>query len=193
MKDYLLILIGTMLVNNLVLVKFLGLCPLMGISRKQETALGMGLATTFVLTLSSVLSYLVNTYILVPLSLGYLKTIVFIVVIAVVVQFTEQVARKTSPLLYQVLGIFLPLITTNCAVLGVALLNVQYQHSFIESFLYGLGAALGFTLVIVLFAGVRERIDASDVPQPFNGNAISLITAGILSLAFMGFQGLVRA
>jgi electron transport complex protein RnfA len=193
MKDYLLILIGTMLVNNLVLVKFLGLCPLMGISRKQETALGMGLATTFVLTLSSVLSYLVNTYILVPLSLGYLKTIVFIVVIAVVVQFTEQVARKTSPLLYQVLGIFLPLITTNCAVLGVALLNVQYQHSFIESFLYGLGAALGFTLVIVLFAGVRERIDASDVPQPFKGNAISLITAGILSLAFMGFQGLVRA
>ena len=193
MKDYLLILIGTMLVNNLVLVKFLGLCPLMGISRKQETALGMGLATTFVLTLSSVLSYLVNTYILVPLSLGYLKTIVFIVVIAVVVQFTEQVARKTSPLLYQVLGIFLPLITTNCAVLGVALLNVQYQHSFIESCLYGLGAALGFTLVIVLFAGVRERIDASDVPQPFKGNAISLITAGILSLAFMGFQGLVRA
>jgi electron transport complex protein RnfA len=193
MKDYLLILIGTMLVNNLVLVKFLGLCPLMGISRKQETALGMGLATTFVLTLSSVLSYLVNTYILVPLSLGYLKTIVFIVVIAVVVQFTEQVARKTSPLLYQVLGIFLPLITTNCAVLGVALLNVQYQHSFIESFLYGLGAALGFTLVIVLFAGVRERIDASDVPKPFKGNAISLITAGILSLAFMGFQGLVRA
>ncbi|CAI8965352.1 electron transport complex subunit RsxA [Methylocaldum szegediense] len=192
MKDYLLILVSTTLVNNFVLVKFLGLCPFMGVSRKLETAMGMGLATTFVLTLSSVTSYLANEYLLVPLGLDYLRTIVFIVVIAVVVQFTEMVIHKTSPLLYQVLGIFLPLITTNCAVLGVALLNVQSQHGFIESFLYGFGAALGFTLVLVLFAAVRERIDASDVPLPFRGNAIALITAGLISMAFMGFSGLVK-
>ncbi|WP_133717343.1 electron transport complex subunit RsxA [Methylocaldum gracile] len=192
MKDYLLILVGTTLVNNFVLVKFLGLCPFMGVSKKLETAMGMGLATTFVLTLSSVSSYLANEYLLVPLGLEYLRTIVFIVVIAVVVQFTEMFVRKSSPLLYQVLGIFLPLITTNCAVLGVALLNIQSQHGFIESFLYGFGAALGFTLVLVLFAAVRERIDASDVPLPFRGNAIALITAGLISMAFMGFSGLVK-
>lgn len=192
MKDYLLILVGTTLVNNFVLVKFLGLCPFMGVSKKLETAMGMGLATTFVLTLSSVSSYLANEYLLTPLGLDYLRTIVFIVVIAVVVQFTEMVIHKTSPLLYQVLGIFLPLITTNCAVLGVALLNVQSRHGFIESFLYGFGAALGFTLVLVLFAAVRERIDASDVPLPFRGNAIALITAGLISMAFMGFSGLVK-
>jgi electron transport complex protein RnfA len=192
MKDYLLILLGTSLVNNFVLVKFLGLCPFMGVSKKQETALGMGLATTFVLTLSSVSSYLANEYLLMPLGLEYLRTIVFIVVIAVVVQFTEMMVHKTSPLLYQVLGIFLPLITTNCAVLGVALLNVQAQHGFIESFLYGFGAALGFTLVLVLFAAVRERVDVADVPAPFRGNAIALITAGLISMAFMGFAGLVK-
>ena len=192
MKDYLLILVGTSLVNNFVLVKFLGLCPFMGISKKQETALGMGLATTFVLTLSSVSSYLANKYLLEPWGLEYLRVIVFIVVIAVAVQFTEMVVHKTSPLLHQVLGIFLPLITTNCAVLGVALLNVQARHGFVESFLYGFGAALGFTLVLVLFAGVRERVDAADVPTPFRGNAIALITAGLISLAFMGFSGLVK-
>jgi electron transport complex protein RnfA len=193
MKDYLLILVGTMLVNNLVLVQFLGLCPLMGVSRRQETAIGMGLATAFVLTLSSVSSYMVNTWLLVPLGVEYLRTIVFIVVIAGVVQFTEQVVRKTSPLLFQLLGIFLPLITTNCAVLGVALLNVQAQHSFMQSLLYGLGASLGFTLVLVLFSGVRERVDAADVPAPFRGNAIGLITAGLVSMAFMGFAGLVKS
>jgi electron transport complex protein RnfA len=192
MKDYLLILVSTMLVNNFVLVKFLGLCPFMGVSKKLETALGMGLATTFVLTLSSVTSYLANRYLLVPLDLEFLRTITFIVVIAVVVQFTEMLMRKTSPVLYQVLGIFLPLITTNCAVLGVALLNVQSQHDFIESFLYGFGAALGFTLVLVLFAAVRERVEVADVPAPFRGSAIALITAGLISLAFMGFSGLVR-
>jgi electron transport complex protein RnfA len=192
MKDYLLILVGTTLVNNFVLVKFLGLCPFMGVSRKQETALGMGLATTFVLTLASVSSQVVYNYLLVPLGLEYLRTIVFIVVIAVVVQFTEMVVRKTSPLLHQVLGLFLPLITTNCAVLGVALLNVQARHGFIESFLYGLGAAAGFTLVLVLFAAVRERVDVADVPRPFRGNAIALITAGLISMAFMGFSGLVK-
>ncbi|SMF94724.1 electron transport complex protein RnfA [Methylomagnum ishizawai] len=192
MKDYLLILLGTSLVNNFVLVKFLGLCPFMGVSKKQETALGMGLATTFVLTLSAVSSYLVDTYLLEPLGLEYLRTLVFIVVIAVVVQFTEQVVHKTSPLLYQVLGIFLPLITTNCAVLGVALLNAQQRHGFVESFLYGFGAALGFTLVLVLFAAVRERVEVADVPEPFRGSAIALVTAGLFSLAFMGFAGLVK-
>jgi len=192
MKDYLLILVSTTLVNNFVLVKFLGLCPFMGVSKKLETALGMGLATTFVLTVSSVSSYLVNAHLLEPLGLEYLRTVTFIVVIAAVVQFTEMVVRQSSPLLYQVLGIYLPLITTNCAVLGVALLNVQTRNGFIESFLYGFGAATGFTLVLVLFAAVRERIDAADVPAPFKGNAIALITAGLVSLAFMGFSGLVR-
>ncbi|MDD2768115.1 MAG: electron transport complex subunit RsxA [Methylococcus sp.] len=192
MKDYLLILVSTTLVNNFVLVKFLGLCPFMGVSRKTETAIGMGLATTFVLTLSSVSSYVVNHFLLEPMGLEYLRTITFIVVIAVVVQFTEMVVKKTSPLLHQVLGIFLPLITTNCAVLGVALLNVQARNDFIESFLYGFGAAAGFTLVLVLFAGLRERVDAADVPVPFRGNAIALITAGLISVAFMGFSGLVK-
>jgi electron transport complex protein RnfA len=190
MKDYLLILVSTILVNNFVLVKFLGLCPFMGVSRKVETALGMGLATTFVLTLSAVSSYLVETHLLVPLGLEYLRTIAFIVVIAVIVQFTEMVVRKTSPLLHQVLGIYLPLITTNCAVLGVALLNVQARHGFVESFIYGFGAAIGFTLVLVLFAAVRERVDVADVPLPFKGTAIALITAGLVSMAFMGFSGL---
>ena len=192
MKDYFLILVGTSLVNNFVLVKFLGLCPFFGVSRKLETALGMGLATTFVLTLSAVLGYLANEYLLVPLSLGFLRTITFIVVIAVVVQFTEIVVRYSSPLLHQVLGIFLPLITTNCAVLGVALLNVQSRYGFIASFLYGFGAATGFTLVLVLFAAVRERVEAADVPLPFRGASIALITAGIAAVAFMGFAGLVR-
>jgi Na+-translocating ferredoxin:NAD+ oxidoreductase subunit A len=192
MTEYALILISTVLVNNFVLVKFLGLCPFMGVSRKVETATGMGLATTFVLTLSSVCSYLVNEYLLAPLGLEYLRTIAFILVIAAVVQFTEMVVHKTSPLLYNVLGIFLPLITTNCAVLGVALLNVQEDHGFIESALYGLGAAVGFSLVLVLFASVRERVAAADVPLPFRGNAIALITAGLMSLAFMGFVGLAK-
>jgi len=192
MAEYLLILISTVLVNNFVLVKFLGLCPFMGVSRKLETATGMGLATTFVLTLSSVCSYLVNEYMLAPLGLEYLRTIAFILVIAAVVQFTEMVVHKTSPLLYQVLGIFLPLITTNCAVLGVALLNVQAKHGFLESAVYGFGAAVGFSLVLVLFAAIRERIAVADVPVPFRGASISLITAGLMSMAFMGFSGLVR-
>ncbi len=192
MTEYALILISTVLVNNFVLVKFLGLCPFMGVSRKLETATGMGLATTFVLTLSSVCSYLVNEYVLAPLDLEYLRTISFILVIAAVVQFTEMVVHKTSPLLYNVLGIFLPLITTNCAVLGVALLNVQESHGFLRSALYGFGAAVGFSLVLVLFAAMRERIAVADVPAVFKGNAIALITAGLMSLAFMGFAGLVK-
>ncbi len=164
----------------------------MGVSRKLETAIGMALATTFVLTLSSVSSYLVNEYILAPLDLEYMRTIMFILVIAVVVQFTEMVVHKTSPLLYNVLGIFLPLITTNCAVLGVALLNIQEQHSFLQSLLYGFGAAVGFSLVLILFSALRERITVADVPDVFQGTSIALITAGIMSLAFMGFAGLIK-
>ncbi len=192
MKEYALILVSTVLVNNFVLVKFLGLCPFMGVSRKLETATGMAMATTFVLTLSSVCSYLANEYLLAPFGLEYLRTITFILVIAVVVQFTEMVVRKTSPMLYQVLGIFLPLITTNCAVLGVALLNVQTHHGFVESALYGFGAALGFSMVLILFAAMRERIIAADVPEIFQGASIALITAGLMSIAFMGFAGLVK-
>jgi electron transport complex protein RnfA len=192
MAELAIILVSTVLVNNFVLVKFLGLCPFLGVSRKLETATGMSLATTFVLTLSSVCSYLANEYLLAPLGLEYLRTITFILVIAVVVQFTEMVVHKTSPLLYQVLGIFLPLITTNCAVLGVALLNVQHQHSFLESAVYGFGAAVGFSLVMILFASIRERIAVADVPEVFKGSAIALITAGLMSLAFMGFTGLIK-
>jgi electron transport complex protein RnfA len=192
MKEIGLILLSTILVNNFVLSKFLGLCPFMGVSRKLETALGMGLATTFVLTLASVCSYLLNHYLLIPYHLEYLRTISFIVVIACTVQFTELVVQKTSPILYQVLGLFLPLITTNCAVLGVALLNAQAQHDFMQSALYGFGAAVGFSLVLILFAGLRERIDVADVPKPFQGSAIALVTAGLMSMAFMGFAGLVK-
>jgi electron transport complex protein RnfA len=193
MTEYALILVGTVLVNNFVLVKFLGLCPFMGVSKKLETAIGMGLATTFVLTLSAVSTWLVNQYLLVPLGIDYLRTIAFILVIAAVVQFTETVMHKTSPVLYQVLGIFLPLITTNCAVLGVALLNLQAEHGFVEATLYGFGAAIGFSLVLILFAAIRERVEVADVPEPFRGSAIALVTAGIMSLAFMGFAGLVSA
>jgi len=192
MTEFLLILVSTVLVNNFVLVQFLGLCPFMSASRKVETATGMALATTFVLTLSSVSSYLVYKFILLPLNLEYLQLIAFILVIAAVVQFTEMVVHKTSPLLYQVLGIFLPLITTNCAVLGVALLNTQKQHNFLESAFYGFGAAVGFSLVMILFASLRERIAVADVPKPFKGAAISLITAGLMSMAFMGFSGLIK-
>lgn len=193
MQEFAVILVATVLVNNFVLVRFLGLCPFMGVSRNLEGATGMALATTFVLTLSSVSSYLVNSYLLEPLGLEYLRTISFILVIAAVVQFTELVVRKVSPLLYQLLGIYLPLITTNCAVLGVALLNVQESHGFLESAVYGFGAAVGFSLVMILFAAIRERVAVADVPRPFEGAAIALITAGFMSLAFMGFAGLVRA
>ncbi len=192
MTEYLLLLVSTVLVNNFVLVKFLGLCPFMGVSKKLETATGMALATTFVLTLSSVCSYLANEYLLAPLNLEYLRTITFILVIAAVVQFTEMFVHKTSPLLYNVLGIFLPLITTNCAVLGVALLNVQEQHGFVDSVVYGFGASVGFSLVLILFAAMRERIAVADVPVPFKGPAIGLITAGLMSMAFAGFTGLVK-
>ena len=192
MTEYLLLLIGTVLVNNFVLVKFLGLCPFMGVSGKLESALGMAMATTFVLTLASILSYLVNQYLLMPFDLTYLRTMSFILVIAVVVQFTEMVVQKTSAALYRALGIYLPLITTNCAVLGVALLNVNEQHNLLQSAVYGFGAAVGFSLVLILFSAMRERLAAADVPSPFKGGAIAMITAGLMSLAFMGFTGLVK-
>ena len=189
--EYASLLLATALVNNFVLVQFLGLCPFMGVSNKLETAIGMSMATTFVLTLASACSYLMFYWILVPLGLEYLRTITFILVIAVVVQFTEMMVRKSSPLLHRVLGVYLPLITTNCAVLGVALLNLAQAHSFIMSLLFGFGAALGFSLVLVLFSAMRERIAAADVPLAFQGPAIAMVTAGLAALAFMGFAGLV--
>ncbi|WGK60335.1 electron transport complex subunit RsxA [Halopseudomonas sp. SMJS2] len=193
MTEFILILLSTILVNNFVLVQFLGLCPFMGVSGKLETAIGMSMATTFVLTLASILSYLTYQYILLPFELEFLRTISFILVIAVVVQFTEMVVHKTSPLLYRVLGIFLPLITTNCAVLGVALLNTnRAEQTFLKAATYGLGAAMGFSMVLILFAGLRERLAIADVPAPFRGAAIGMITAGLMSLAFMGFTGLIR-
>ena len=192
MNEYFLILISTILVNNFVLVKFLGLCPFMGASKNMDTAIGMGFATTFVLTLASITSYLINTYLLVPLELEYLRTIAFIVTIAAVVGFTELVVNKTSPVLHQSLGVFLPLITTNCAVLGVALLNVSASNSFLQSAVYGFGAAVGFSFVLILFAGIRERVESANVPEIFQGIPIALITAGLMSMAFMGFVGLAN-
>ncbi|HSI95065.1 MAG TPA: electron transport complex subunit RsxA [Methylophilaceae bacterium] len=190
-ESYILILVGTILVNNIVLVKILGLCPFMGVSKKLETSIAMGAATTFVLTLGSGSSYLINEYLL-GTDLFYLRTLSFIVVIAGVVQFTEMVIEKTSPVLYQSLGVYLPLITTNCAVLGIPLLNVQSDHNFMESLLFGFGGAVGFSLVLVLFASMRERLEAADVPASFQGSAIAMVTAGLMSLAFMGFAGLIR-
>ncbi|RMH38422.1 MAG: electron transport complex subunit RsxA [Gammaproteobacteria bacterium] len=192
MSDYLLLFVGTVLVNNFVLVKFLGLCPFMGVSSRMETATGMALATTFVLTIASVASYLVDHYLLIPFDLLYLRTMSFILVIAATVQFTEMVIHKTAPVLYQLLGIYLPLITTNCAVLGVALLNVNENHNFVGSFVYGFGASVGFSLVLILFAGIRERLQAANIPKSFEGAAIAMVTAGLMSLAFMGFSGLVK-
>lgn len=190
MTEYLFILLGTALVNNVVLVRFLGLCPFMGVSTKLDSAMGMGMATTFVLTLATAASWLLERYLLNPLGIGFLRIISFILVIAALVQFTEMVIRKVSPPLYQVLGIYLPLITTNCAVLGIALLNVQQKHDFLQTLLYGFGSALGFTLVLIIFAGLRERLARTSVPATFSGAPIAFITAGLLSLAFMGFVGL---
>jgi Na+-translocating ferredoxin:NAD+ oxidoreductase subunit A len=191
MPEFLLILISTALVNNVVLVKFLGLCPFMGVSRQIDSAIGMGLATTFVLTFASLASWLLQHWLLLPFGIEYLRILAFIFIIAATVQFTEMVVRKTSPALYQVLGIYLPLITTNCAVLGVALLNVQQDNGLIASLLYGFGSALGFTLVLLLFAGLRERLALAQVPATFAGAPIAFVVAGMLSMAFMGFAGLV--
>lgn len=188
--DYVMLLIGTSLVNNIVLVKFLGLCSFMGVSQKIDSAIGLSFATTFVLTVAAAAAWIIEFGLLKPLGLEYLRIITFILVIAATVQFTETVIRKISPTLYQVLGIFLPLITTNCAVLGVALLNVQENYSFTQSLLAGFGTALGFTVVMVMFAGMRERLSRSQVPALFAGMPIGFISAGLLALAFMGFAGL---
>jgi len=190
MSDIFAILVGAILVNNFVLTQFLGLCPFMGVSNKVETAIGMSAATVFVLTLASACSYLVFHYLLLPLGLDYLRTLSFILVIAVVVTLTELSIHHVSPLLHRILGIFLPLITSNCAILGVALLNINQGHNFLDSLFYGFGAATGFSLVLVLFAAMREKLTQADIPEPFQGPAITMITAGIMSLAFMGFTGM---
>jgi electron transport complex protein RnfA len=190
MTSYLFVILGAVLVNNVVLVRILGLCPFMGVSKKLETAVGMGAATTFVLTLGCGTSYLVDHYVLMPAGVEYLRTLAFIVIIAAIVQVTELVIQKSSPTLHQVLGIYLPLITTNCAVLGIPLLNVALHHDLLESLLFGFGSSVGFSLALVLFAGIRERLDGADVPTPFKGTAIAMVTAGLMSLAFMGFAGL---
>jgi len=192
MSELILIIVATVLVNNFVLVKFLGLCPLLGASTKFETAFGMSLATTFVLTLASASSYLVDTWLLRPFDLEYLRLLSFILIIAGSVQFTELFIRYSSPILHQILGIYLPLITTNCAVLGVALLNTSQSDSFLQALAYGIGAGLGFCLVMILFAGLRERLAVADVPAPFKGPAIALVTAGLMSMAFIGFAGFIR-
>lgn len=190
MTSYLFVILGAVLVNNVVFVRILGLCPFMGVSKKLETAAGMGAATTFVLTMACGASYVIDRWLLIPNQLEYLRTLSFIVTIAAIVQLTELVIQKTSPLLHQVLGIYLPLITTNCAVLGIPLLNVSLRHNFLESLLFGAGSAIGFTLALTLFAGIRERLEAADIPVHFRGTAIAMVTAGLMSLAFMGFAGL---
>jgi electron transport complex protein RnfA len=191
-QHYFLIIISTVLVNNIVLVKILGLCPFMGVSKKLETSVSMSAATAFVLTIGSMTSWAINHYLLEPNDLIYLRTLSFILVIAGVVQFTEMLMEKNFPLLYQLLGIFLPLITTNCAVLGIPLLNAQSSHTLIESALFGFGGAIGFSIVLILFASIRERLEGAEIPLPFKGTAIALVTASIMSLAFMGFTGLDR-
>jgi len=187
---YIMILIGTVFVNNIVLVKILGLCPFMGVSKKLEASIGMAGATALVLSVGSMTSWGINHYLLEPNGLFYLRTLSFIVIIAGVVQLTEMVMEKNFPTLHQGLGIFLPLITTNCAVLGIPLLNAQASNSFLESLFFGLGGALGFSLVLILFASMRERLEGADVPVAFKGSAIGMITAALMSLAFMGFMGL---
>lgn len=187
---YFFILVGAVLVNNVVLVRILGLCPFMGVSKKLETAFGMGAATTFVLTLGTGASWVIDRYLLIPFDLIYLRVIAFIVTIAAIVQLTEMVIQKTSPVLHQLLGIYLPLITTNCAVLGIPLLALGFKYDFIESLLFGAGSSIGFSLALILFAGIRERIEGADVPTYFKGTAIALVTGGLMSLAFMGFAGL---
>lgn len=190
--ELVLLFIGAALVNNFVLSRFLGICPFLGVSKKVETAAGMGMAVTFVMGLASLISYVVYTFILVPLKIDYLYTVAFILVIASLVQFVEMVIQKTSPTLYAALGVYLPLITTNCAVLGVAIINMQKGYSLIESVVNGLGGAIGFTLVMILFAGIRERIEKNDILPSLKGFPIALITAGFMAIAFLGFQNLIK-
>ena len=183
------ILITALFTENFVMVKFLGICPFLGVSKKKDTAIGMGMAVTFVMALASAITWLANQFLLKPFDVEYLQTILFILIIAGLVQFVEMFVKKSMPSLYSALGIYLPLITTNCAVLGVTLLNVQYEYNFIESFLYGTFAALGFTLAIILFAGIRENISEKNIPKAFSGFPIALVTAGLMAIAFTGFSG----
>jgi len=189
---YVLLVVGSALVNNFVLNRFLGICPFLGVSKSTDTAVGMGMAVIFVMTLASFVVWLINYYLLLPYGLMYLQTIVFILVIAALVQLVEMIIQRVSPPLYQALGIYLPLITTNCAVLGVAILNIQLKYDLMEACVFALGASVGFGLALVIFSGMREDLELSDVPGAFKGTPIALITAGILSLAFMGFSGLVK-
>ena len=190
MAEFFILFFSAILVNNFVLSRFLGICPYLGVSRRVETAMGMSMAVAFVMTLASIATYFVYHHLLIPHDLAYLKTIVFILVIATLVQLVEMVIQKVSPTLYQALGIYLPLITTNCAVLGVAFLNIQEGYGLLKTTIHGLGAGVGFGLAIVLFAGIRERLDLADISHAMKGTAIGLVVAGLLSLAFMGFLGL---
>ncbi len=192
MSEFGIILLSAVLVNNYVLTKFLGICPFLGVSSKLETAIGMSFAVMFVMTLASTASWVIQQLILIPFDILYLQTVFFILIIAALVQFVEMVLHKTSPVVYEWLGIAFAVMTTNCAVLGVAILNVQQDYSFFASVLYGFGAALGFGLVLVLFSGLRERLEAAPIPEVFKGSPITLITAGMMALAFMGFAGLVK-
>ena len=192
MNTYFTILVGSLLVNNFVMNKFLGICPFLGVSKKFETSMGMGMAVTFVMTMASFVTWLVNTYLLLPFKLAYMQTIAYILVVAVLVQIVEMALKKLSPSLYQALGVYLPLITTNCAVLGVAINNINDGFTFIESLVSALGVGLGFLLAMVLFSGLRTRIHDANVPAPFRGLPVTLIAASFISLAFMGFGGIVE-
>jgi Na+-translocating ferredoxin:NAD+ oxidoreductase subunit A len=190
MSEYFFLLISTALVNNVVLAKFLGLCPFMGVSKRLDSALGMGLATGFVIVLAAAVSWLLEHFLLAPLNLTFLRIMTFILVIAATVQFVELVVRKMAPDLYQMLGIYLPLITTNCAVLGLPLINVQEGHSFVKTLFYDFGSSIGFTLALVMFAGLRERLALARVPATFAGAPVAFVLASLMSLAFMGFSGM---
>ncbi len=191
MTHYLLMILGAILVNNILLARFLGNCPFLGVSKKLDSAVGMGLAVIFVMTVAGMITWLVYTFALLPLNIGYLRTIAFIVIIAALVQFVEMVVQKTSPALYQALGLYLPLITTNCAVLGVAIINIDEGYNFLETLVFSASSAAGFALALVIFAGMREQLALSNVPKPFRGMPIALISAGLLSLAFFGFVGMI--
>jgi len=191
MTEYLLLMVSAILVNNILLARFLGNCPFLGVSKKMETASGMGMAIIFVLTMAGTITYLVHHKILVPYELEYLRTIFFILIIAALVQLVETVLRKSAPALYKSLGIFLPLITTNCAVLGVAILNIDLDYGFVEAIVFSFASAVGFTMALLLFTGIRERFELAQIPKPFRGTAIGLVTAGLLALAFSGFAGMV--
>ncbi len=186
------ILLSSILVNNFIMSRFLGICPFLGVSKRVSTAVGMGAAVTFVMAMASVITYLAYYFILEPLHMEYMQTMAFILIIAALVQFIEMVIQKMSPSLYQALGVYLPLITTNCAVLGVAILNIEEKYDLLQTLINGTGGALGFTLAIVLFAGIRERLELSDIPESFKGFPIAMITAGLMSVAFLGFQGLLK-